>query len=123
MKNFFAIYALYLLTYFLISQKNEANRLFSKFIENNYEDWLNNNDIMPLFSNNIIKDKLVNELSYSTPTLFIVIDNLRYDQWRVIEPLILEPVSNSIVEAIGSLLLILLEFNRFFSCSRAFSFS
>ena len=47
----------------LISQKNEANRLFSKFIENNYENWLKNNDIMPLFSNNIIKDKLVNELS------------------------------------------------------------
>tara|TARA_B100000427_G_scaffold327375_1_gene337962 strand:+ start:74 stop:1633 length:1560 start_codon:yes stop_codon:yes gene_type:complete len=72
----------------LISQKSEANRLFSKFIEKNYKKWVNNNDLAPLLSNNIIKDRLASELSDSTPTIFIVIDNLRYDQWRVIEPLI-----------------------------------
>ena len=88
----------------LISQKNEANRLFSKFIENNYENWLNNSDMMPLFSNNIIKDKLVNELSDSIPTLFIVIDNLRYDQWRVIEPLIYNHYNKISEEAYLSIL-------------------
>ena len=59
---------------------------------------------MPLFSNNIIKDKLVNELSDSTPTLFIVIDNLRYDQWRVIEPLIYNHYNKISEEAYLSIL-------------------
>ncbi len=72
----------------LKSQKNEANKLFSKFIEKNYQNWINDNESSPLLSNSIIKDKLVKELSESTPTLFVVIDNLRYDQWKAIEPLI-----------------------------------
>jgi len=72
----------------LVSQKNEANRLFAKFIENNYQQWLNNKSSAPMLSNSIIKDRLVKELSDSKPTLFLVIDNLRYDQWRVMEPLI-----------------------------------
>ena len=72
----------------LISQKNEANRLFAKFIENNYQQWVNNRSSSPVLSNSLIKDRLVKELSDSKPTLFLVIDNLRYDQWRVLEPLI-----------------------------------
>ena len=63
-------------------------RIETKFIENNYQQWLNNNSSAPILSNSLIKDRLVKELSDSKPTLFLVIDNLRYDQWRVIEPLI-----------------------------------
>ncbi len=88
----------------LISQKNEANRLFSKFVEENYKSWLNENKTSLLLSNNIIKDRLVNELSESTPTLFIVIDNLRYDQWKVIEPLIYNHYSKITEEAYLSIL-------------------
>ena len=58
----------------LISQKTEANRLFAKFIENNYQQWVNDISSSPMLSNSLIKDRLVKELSDSKPTLFLVID-------------------------------------------------
>ena len=88
----------------LVSQKNEANRLFAKFIENNYQQWLNNKSSAPILSNSIIKDRLVKELSDSKPTLFLVIDNLRYDQWRAIEPLIYDYYNKIHEEAYFSIL-------------------
>ena len=72
----------------LNNQKSEANSLFSKFIELNYEQWIKKNDSPPL-SNNILEKYLINELN-EKPLILIVIDNLRYDQWRVIEPSILD---------------------------------
>ena len=72
----------------LKTQKSEANSLFAKFIEKNYSEWLNSVE-SPTLSHNLIKNHLVKELG-QTPTLFLVIDNLRYDQWMVIEPLILD---------------------------------
>jgi DNA-binding response OmpR family regulator len=72
----------------LNSQKSEANSLFSKFIEKNYESWVKEINSPPL-SNTIIEKFLIRELD-KKPIIFIVIDNLRYDQWRIIEPSILE---------------------------------
>ena len=72
----------------LNNQKSEANSLFSKFIELNYGQWIKKNDSPPL-SNNILEKYLINELN-EKPLILIVIDNLRYDQWRVIEPSILD---------------------------------
>ncbi|HJN54517.1 MAG TPA: bifunctional response regulator/alkaline phosphatase family protein [Flavobacteriaceae bacterium] len=88
----------------LVSQKNEANRLFAKFIDNNYKQWVNDKSSSPLLSNFLIKDRLVKELSDSKPTLFLVIDNLRYDQWRVLEPLINEYYNKTHEEAYFSIL-------------------
>ena len=72
----------------LNNQKSEANSLFSKFIEKNYESWVKEINSPPL-SNQIIERFLIKELDQK-PIIFIVIDNLRYDQWRIIEPSILE---------------------------------
>ena len=72
----------------LESQKSEANSQFGKFIERNYESWFSDND-GPIMSHNLFRDKVVPELSREQPTLFIVIDNLRYDQWRAFEPIVL----------------------------------
>ncbi len=72
----------------LKTQKSEANSLFAKFIEKNYSEWLNSVE-SPTLSHNLIKNHLIKELGQA-PTLFLVIDNLRYDQWMVIEPLILD---------------------------------
>ena len=72
----------------LDGQKSEANSLFSRFISKKYSSWLNIND-GPTLSNNLIQNHLIEELG-SKATIFIVIDNLRYDQWKVIEPLVLE---------------------------------
>ena len=71
----------------LESQKEEANTQFFKFIKKNYQDWLHDDD-KPLLSHTLFKDFIVPNLSQSNGTLLIVIDNLRYDQWRTIEPLI-----------------------------------
>ena len=70
-------------------QKVEANVNFTKFIRDNYADWLNNPDVKrPLLSHLLMKTKVFPELEDGTPVFFIVIDNLRYDQWKVMEPIV-----------------------------------
>ncbi|RQP10786.1 MAG: PglZ domain-containing protein [Chryseobacterium sp.] len=71
----------------LQSQKEEANIQFAKFIENHYEEWLHGKE-KPLMSHTLFKDKVKPELEESK-VLLLMIDNLRYDQWKVIEPLFL----------------------------------
>ena len=73
----------------LSMQKTEANTQFFKFVKNNYKDWINGNNA-PLFSHNIVRKRVVPLMEESIPTYFIVIDNLRYDQWKIIEPNILQ---------------------------------
>ncbi len=71
-------------------QKLEANQVFGKFIERNYYNWINGktNDI-PLLSHTLFKEKLFPKLNGSNrPVFLILIDNLRYDQWKVIQPII-----------------------------------
>ncbi len=72
----------------LESQKVEANSQFFKFIDKNYVDWFQNPDDAPIMSHNLFKSKVAPELSKNQPTLLIVIDNLRYDQWKAFEPII-----------------------------------
>ena len=72
----------------LESQKVEANHQFGKFIEKNYEDWFNPNTDSPTLSHTLFKEKIVPRFSNQQPTLLVVIDNLRYDQWRILEPII-----------------------------------
>ncbi len=72
----------------LESQKNEANSLFGKFIEKNYENWFKPHTDAPIMSHTLFKEKIAPELNKEQPTLLVVIDNLRYDQWKVFEPII-----------------------------------
>ncbi len=77
----------------LTAQKSEANTLFSKFIETNYINWLKNPDAAttPVMSHQLMKKKIIPAIDSSAdPVFMILIDNLRYDQWRVIQPLIAE---------------------------------
>nr|WP_297309426.1 bifunctional response regulator/alkaline phosphatase family protein [uncultured Flavobacterium sp.] len=69
----------------LESQKQEANIQFGKFVEKNYEYWFNNEDDAPLLSHNLFRKKVVPELRNDENVLLIVIDNLRYDQWKAFE--------------------------------------
>jgi len=75
------------MTEILESQKNEANSQFFKFIEKNYEDWFHSDD-KPLLSHTLFRDRVAPEISKDQGTLLVVIDNLRYDQLRVLEPVI-----------------------------------
>jgi CheY-like chemotaxis protein len=73
------------------SQKAEANLLFSKFIAKNYIDWFDGrNDNKPIMSHTLLKEYLFPELNQNVPVYFILVDNLRYDQWKSIEPTISE---------------------------------
>lgn len=72
----------------LESQKTEANSQFFKFIERNYEDWFSDED-RPTMSHTLFKDKILPQIKKDdAPVLLIVIDNLRYDQWKSFEPII-----------------------------------
>ncbi|MFL5754605.1 MAG: PglZ domain-containing protein [Bacteroidia bacterium] len=72
-------------------QKGEANAQFFKFIEKKYINWLNGKDAdAPVMSHTLFKNKLIPELDKNTCTFVLVIDNLRYDQWKMIEPIITE---------------------------------
>lgn len=68
----------------LEAQKTEANQQFGRFIEQNYTQWFKDNDA-PILSHTLFKTKIAQHLSKEQPTLLVVIDNLRYDQWKTIE--------------------------------------
>ena len=71
-------------------QKTEANGLFGKFIKNNYEDWIINPDKRPLISPDIFKKQLFPLLDQGEKIFFVLIDNFRYDQWRVVKDMLSE---------------------------------
>ncbi|MET0759052.1 MAG: response regulator, partial [Flavobacterium sp.] len=73
----------------LESQKAEANSQFGKFIERNYEDWFAPKADKPIQSHTLFRELVVPEITKKDkPVLFIVIDNLRYDQWKVFESVV-----------------------------------
>ncbi|MBI3501213.1 MAG: PglZ domain-containing protein [Bacteroidetes bacterium] len=74
----------------LSMQKSEANSAFSKFIDANYIEWLHGKNNPPLQSHTVLKNKLVPLLEKKENVFLVVIDNLRYDQWKIIQPRISE---------------------------------
>jgi len=73
------------------TQKQEANTEFYKFISKNYTSWINSrNGNVPIMSNTLFKQKVLPVVEKGTPTFFIIIDNLRLDQWKAIQPIFAE---------------------------------
>jgi len=68
-------------------QKREANQLFCDFIEDNYLDWLNGTEEIPYMLHNMIRSRVLPKIGKEKLAV-LVIDNLRFDQWKVLEPLI-----------------------------------
>jgi len=69
------------------TQRLDANEQFSKFIKNNYTDWLKSSAGAPIMSHTLFKQQISPIIKDSKETVFlVVIDNLRYDQWKVIQP-------------------------------------
>jgi CheY-like chemotaxis protein len=73
----------------LTMQKDEANKEFYKFVTKNYVQWLKTGT-GPTFSHQLLKEKVFTQFSNGNPTVMILMDNLRYDQWKIIEPIITE---------------------------------
>jgi len=73
------------------TQKQEANTEFYKFISKNYLSWINcRTGNVPIMSNTLFKQKVLPVVEKGTPTFFIIIDNLRLDQWKAIQPIFAE---------------------------------
>jgi hypothetical protein len=71
-------------------QKDEANNAFIAFVEEEYQSWLEGtSENSPLMSHEILKEKVF-PLIDDKPVFLLVIDNLRYDQWKVMEKFLLE---------------------------------
>ena len=71
----------------LTMQKEDANKAFFKFIKENYLEWLNKDrDERPRLSQDVFQEKVFPLLDAGDKVFVLVIDNLRFDQWRTISP-------------------------------------
>ena len=71
----------------LSMQKEEANQAFYRFIKDNYTNWFKQEiGDRPLLSPDIFKHKIFPLLDNHKNVFVLVIDNLRFDQWRSIRP-------------------------------------
>ncbi len=69
----------------LDDQRRECNAEFSKFIERNYPDWLQQKGKKPTLSVDVVDKYLIPQLKEGKSVFFFVIDCLRLDQWLVME--------------------------------------
>lgn len=77
----------------LNDQKKECNKEFSKFVEKNYQKWINSPGDFdtPLLTPQITDNYVLRQLQNSDKTIFyFVIDCLRLDQWLVMEKHLLD---------------------------------
>src|SRR6202008_1139727 len=75
----------------LQSQKSEANTEFFKFVSRNYASWVNPKSADgPVMSHNLFKFKVLPHVEKGSPLFFVLTDNLRFDQWKAIQPIFSE---------------------------------
>ncbi|MFM7770369.1 MAG: PglZ domain-containing protein, partial [Bacteroidota bacterium] len=69
------------------TQRREANEQFVKFIKQEYPNWMKDFSKAPLLSNTLFRNKIAPVIQKSAESIFVlVIDNLRYDQWKTLAP-------------------------------------
>ncbi|MFY8190039.1 MAG: PglZ domain-containing protein, partial [Bacteroidia bacterium] len=70
----------------LAMQKRDANNGWSKFVKDNFINFLKKPDAKtPVMSHTVVNKKLIPLLKDETPTFLILIDNFRFDQWKVVQ--------------------------------------
>ncbi|MDR1544227.1 MAG: PglZ domain-containing protein [Prevotellaceae bacterium] len=74
----------------LLSQKTEANTVFAKYIAKNYLSWFSNPENRPLISPDLFKKRIFPLLDNGEKVFFVVIDNFRFDQWKLVQELLCE---------------------------------
>lgn len=73
------------------TQKQEANNEFFKYISKNYASWVSPKSTEgPVMSHTMLKFKVLPHLEKGKPLFFVLIDNLRFDQWKAIQPVLSE---------------------------------
>ena len=78
------------MTDMLRMQKQEANHAFAKFVKRNYVDWIQHPENRPLMSPDLFKKRIFPLLDQEEKIFFVLIDNFRLDQWRVVKDLLAE---------------------------------
>ena len=71
-------------------QKSEANATFNKFVKRNYASWFEKPENRPLMSPDLFKTKIFPLLDKGEKVFFVLVDNFRYDQWKIIRELMSE---------------------------------
>jgi len=74
-------------TEMLFEQKSILNKQFSNFIKNNYQTWIKKPLERPNISSDIFKNTLKPIIEKNNHLVFIIIDCLRFDQWKKISTL------------------------------------
>jgi len=70
-------------------QKSEANAVFSKHYIRIYRDWIGGkSSTPPVLSHTLLRQKLFPLLQGQEQVYLVLIDNLRYDQWKALQPLL-----------------------------------
>lgn len=73
------------------TQKTEANTEFFKFISKNYANWVHPKSAdAPIMSHTLLRTKVFPHLEKGKPLFFVLVDNLRFDQWKTIQPIFAE---------------------------------
>jgi CheY-like chemotaxis protein len=68
-------------------QKTEANNTFARFIKKNYLDWFQRDiEDRPMLSPDIFRHRVFPQVEKNEHVFVILIDNLRYDQWKILQP-------------------------------------
>ena len=70
-------------------QKVDANKEFFRYVSRHYKDWIKQSS-GPLTSHRLMREKVFPLLSQNEPVVFILLDNLRYDQFKILEPIFSE---------------------------------
>ena len=66
----------------------QANVAFGKYIKRNYASWFKNVGSGPVTSPRVLREYLIPYLDAGEKVLLLVIDNLRFDQWRMIREML-----------------------------------
>jgi DNA-binding response OmpR family regulator len=70
-------------------QVDEANREFARFVRGNYTGWFDDRGRdRPVLSHTLMKNKVFPVSDERKKTTLLLIDNFRYDQWRVVAPIL-----------------------------------
>jgi DNA-binding response OmpR family regulator len=77
------------MTELLLMQKRDANANFCKFVKRNYESWVTT-DQHPLMSNEVFRRRVFPMLDRGEKVCFILIDNFRLDQWKMVQSMLSE---------------------------------
>jgi len=72
------------MTEMLQAQKEDANIGFSKYVQRHYMTWMSGSEDRPMMSNDMFKQQIFPFLDKKEKVFLLVIDNFRYDQWRVL---------------------------------------